>query len=396
MRIHEFGWTGLPLAILFTGTAIASPWLDNGSNNTNAGNVGIGINPPAVKLHLEADGTSESPGPYPANGTAHFISWAGDGPATETGIPLFRLNAARIATFDPNASRAVIFEVTTDDKRLFGVRGNGYVGIGTSAPSVPLDVQGRTRITGMSPGQEALIVNQEASSGALFNVRQGNNSKLLIDFNGNVGLGAAANGGPLLDARFKVDTDGSSSSPGSYPTQAVANFTSWAGDGPDVDNDVSIFRISAARINSTDANASKAKVFEVALDDRRAFVVRGNGNVGINNPSPSQKLDVDGNIKATGTLEVAGVITRTWTVAPDYVFEKDYKLRSLEEVGAFVKKNKHLPEVPSAKQFKEKGINLAEMNLLLLKKVEELTLHAIRQEEKLKELENRLGKKGNP
>ncbi|HQF54616.1 MAG TPA: hypothetical protein PK208_05835 [Fibrobacteria bacterium] len=61
----------------------------------------------------------------------------------------------------------------------------------------------------------------------------------------------------------------------------------------------------------------------------------------------------------------------------DYVFEPDYQLMSLSEVEAFTKANKHLPEVPSAKEMTENGVDMAAMNMVLLKKVEELTLHAI-------------------
>jgi hypothetical protein len=62
---------------------------------------------------------------------------------------------------------------------------------------------------------------------------------------------------------------------------------------------------------------------------------------------------------------------------PDYVFESSYKLPPLEEVSSFINKNKHLPEVSSASTMEENGINLGEMNMLLLKKVEELTLYMI-------------------
>lgn len=61
----------------------------------------------------------------------------------------------------------------------------------------------------------------------------------------------------------------------------------------------------------------------------------------------------------------------------DYVFEEDYKLRTLEEVEQFVKTNKHLPEVPSAAEFKENGYSVGEMDDVLLRKVEELTLYMI-------------------
>lgn len=77
---------------------------------------------------------------------------------------------------------------------------------------------------------------------------------------------------------------------------------------------------------------------------------------------------------------------------PDYVFDKGYKLKPLSEVADFVKKNKHLPEIPSATEVEKDGFGLASMNEKLLKKVEELTLYLIEQDKKIKELEGRLTK----
>jgi len=70
----------------------------------------------------------------------------------------------------------------------------------------------------------------------------------------------------------------------------------------------------------------------------------------------------------------------------DYVFEEEYDLLPLSEVKQFILENKHLPEVPSAAEFKENGYNLGEMDDLLLRKIEELTLHIIRLEEEIVEL----------
>ena len=74
---------------------------------------------------------------------------------------------------------------------------------------------------------------------------------------------------------------------------------------------------------------------------------------------------------------------------PDYVFHPEHKLMSLEKTRLFIKDNCHLPGVPSEKE----GIDLAEMNGILLKKIEELTLHLIQQEEKLNALEKKLSQK---
>ena len=62
---------------------------------------------------------------------------------------------------------------------------------------------------------------------------------------------------------------------------------------------------------------------------------------------------------------------------PDFVFSSDYKLRSLYDVENFINTNKHLPDVPSAKEVASNGVNLGDMNATLLQKVEELTLYMI-------------------
>jgi len=98
------------------------------------------------------------------------------------------------------------------------------------------------------------------------------------------------------------------------------------------------------------------------------------GRVGIGTQLPQAKLAVNGNILATE------VKVKTDISVPDYVFEPDYDLLTLSETEAYVKEHRHLPEIPSAADIKQDGLDLAEMNLLLLKKVEELTLHLIRLE----------------
>ena len=108
------------------------------------------------------------------------------------------------------------------------------------------------------------------------------------------------------------------------------------------------------------------------------LLVLENGNVGIGTTDPgSFKLAVNGKI---WSQEVNVAMTNP---GPDYVFEPDYNLLSLSELETYITQNKHLPEVPSAKEMEKEGLNLKEMNLLLLKKVEELTLHLIEQEKKI-------------
>lgn len=97
---------------------------------------------------------------------------------------------------------------------------------------------------------------------------------------------------------------------------------------------------------------------------------------------------VTGDFGTIGSVSAKSIKINNWTIdAPDYVFEPGYKLTSLHETELFVSKNKHLPEIPSAAQMKNNGIDLAEMNMKLLQKVEELTLHAIEQNKRIEKLE---------
>lgn len=78
--------------------------------------------------------------------------------------------------------------------------------------------------------------------------------------------------------------------------------------------------------------------------------------------------------------------------ASDYVFEPTYVLKSLKDVEDFILENKHLPEVPSAEEFKQNGYKVGEMDDLLLRKIEELTLYIIQQQKQIDVLQQQIQK----
>lgn len=84
-------------------------------------------------------------------------------------------------------------------------------------------------------------------------------------------------------------------------------------------------------------------------------------------------------------------VTNTGACTPDYVFEDDYELRSIEELETFINENKHLPGVKSAGEIEDQGgVHMVEISYQILEKVEELTLYTIEQEKRIKELEEKL------
>ncbi len=114
------------------------------------------------------------------------------------------------------------------------------------------------------------------------------------------------------------------------------------------------------------------------------MVVGADGKVGIGTETfGAERLAVNGNIRAKEVkVEATG-----W---PDFVFQKDYKIISLADLARYINKNKHLPGIPSAEDVEKNGIELGEMNKLLLKKIEELTLHMINQQKEIDELKKKV------
>jgi hypothetical protein len=110
----------------------------------------------------------------------------------------------------------------------------------------------------------------------------------------------------------------------------------------------------------------------------------------------NENMKVDGQIKCNSLLIYNWLLSQkgAQTAAPDYVFQKSYDLKSLKEINEYIKNNGHLPEVPSAKELETSGVDMIQLNFVLLKKIEELTLHLIRQDEKIEALEKAKGTEG--
>ena len=130
----------------------------------------------------------------------------------------------------------------------------------------------------------------------------------------------------------------------------------------------------------TDYTSENANLTTIDWTTRDLFADR---NVGIGTTNTQgYRLAVAGNVVAE---EIKVALQGNW---PDFVFENNYKLPTLEEVEDHINKNGHLINIPSAKEVEKTGIKLGQMNAKLLQKIEELTLYTLEQQKKIEKLEN--------
>jgi hypothetical protein len=114
------------------------------------------------------------------------------------------------------------------------------------------------------------------------------------------------------------------------------------------------------------------------------------GNVAIGNTiATGYKLSVEGKIICT---EMRVNLVANW---PDYVLRKDYNLMPVEKLGEFIEKNGHLPNVPPAAEIEKSGMDVGEMQRLMMEKIEELSLYIIQQQQQIRELQDQVDKLNN-
>ena len=237
----------------------------------------------------------------------------------------------------------------------------GNVGIGTQAPTGKFEISSSNSSAKFKIGDVAgnSINHLSWNTGAAINVPDQGGANPLIyfrktDYN---------NLNNFTDV-FQVKSDGSIQAFGQVRGSDIVSTgtNSWIFHTPD-DGRKNMF--IAPGLGASDGSSG--------WDWGKGMVLNNDGSVGISaNTVPTGfKLAVGGDIIAE---RVVVKLQANW---PDFVFKKNYGLRPLSEVEAFINQNNHLPEIPSAKEVAERGIDVGDMNAKLLQKVEELTLYLI-------------------
>ncbi len=145
---------------------------------------------------------------------------------------------------------------------------------------------------------------------------------------------------------------------------------------------------------SSSGEASLAKTAITVGNEGFSFLTASSQQVAIDSPvtlNEIMRININGNTSLQGKFE-AKEIKVTLTPTADFVFEENYNLPKLEEVAKHIKEKKHLPEIASAKVMEKEGVNVGEFQIKLLKKIEELTLYAIKQERQLKDQQEKIQK----
>ena len=302
------------------------------------------------------------------------------------------------------------------------IRNDGAVGIGTNSPQALLHVEGdmmvkRALTVGQGTKEANLVVNGNISSTSL--VSGGGRKLVMADESGQLLTSDAAPGDNLgnhiaeknlLMNNFSISYGPSDiikpGDPGWYPGLQFKP-----------ENSLELTTGKEAYFAVGSGSGYKSGLWATSWGSGgyglvlNADMRTGGIYYNFNNPTPimnfcADKVGIGAVPPETGKFKLyvtGGIITEEVLVMLqskwfDYVFEDNYELRTLQDVEQFIKQNKHLPDVPSESVIRETGINLGEMDAILLKKIEELTLYVIQlqkiaevQSIEIKKLNDKLG-----
>ncbi len=308
---------------------------------------------------------------------------------------------ARIEAYDYGSSTGLTLKFNTagNGNSVFG----GDVGIGTTSPLKHLHVMGSSTLASilLSPNEstgggdsEILFADDnDFTNGIRLKYDGGNNfisfdgrtgglynySILTINRSGSVGVGTSS---PL--GAFHVHSSDQNN------TVYITPTASQSGDSASV----LLAEDDGARYGMYwmyDGFGNEMELWGKSGTLRygpHMLINRNTGNVAIGgeNFATGYKLSVEGKVICE---EVKVSMQVDW---PDYVFNENYKLMPLRGLKKFINDNKHLPNIPTADDVRSSGVELGEMQRLLLEKVEELSLYIIQQDERITDLEEKLSK----
>jgi len=252
------------------------------------------------------------------------------------------------------------------------VKGNGSVGIGTNNPAAKMEIRGSTG-DGLYVTSTTQSLRLTTGPGGALIGSSSNNSTNIISNNtigatlkpdGSFGIGFTA---PIykLDVNGRMRLRHNGETPGIWFNNSANAETSFIGQYTD------------------DLWGIFGNAWQFAVNRNDGTVYLGSNNLDAENLNigTGYKLRVFGKMIAE---EVRVQLKTAW---PDYVFSKNYQLRSLPETEKYIAENNHLPNMPAASEVEKNGIALGDMQTKMMEKIEELTLYIIEQDKRIMRLE---------
>ncbi|WP_448698194.1 hypothetical protein ACFGVR_15345 [Mucilaginibacter sp. AW1-3] len=391
---------------IFLATIVAMATYGQSSAQTNklepTGDVGIGTTTPGSLLHVSGGARNglRIDGALNGTSTSKYLSiWQGAG-----GIGIDPIGTGQIYLGYDQPSD--IFFGGSSPKGIWNLNGN--VGIGTTTPFDRLEVS-----DGWISVLNNLSVGGAEGNGLRLFGNLGNRNYRAISFTPFVPAGSlgvdyvglkvfTSNGGTnvvnaltiLPEGNLGINTDTPASLFQVDDGVSKASIGS-AGDSQVLNWGTSYLGFNASRIgsapnfswltNGDTHNNGGGVIYSSVLGDMYFATVPTTGATG----QTLLDADIAGHIALkidhTNGAVYAKQMYVQLTGFPDYVFKKDYKLMSLAQVKSYIDRNHHLPDMPAASVVEKDGINLGEMNKVLTKKVEELTLYLIEKDKEIKE-----------
>ena len=269
----------------------------------------------------------------------------------------------------------------------------GKVGIGTKTPSAVLSVSAPGNFVSLStPGYfilgEATGPNMTMDYNVIQARSNGSAASLYLNYYGGTtyvgpssALQVAATGTTLTTGNFNFNNSTQSiqfANPSATPAPMIYMFSS----GTTNTNRMVVAHSPSYPTWGLQYSDVGDQFDFLGAGTSRMSINLSNGNVGIGVTAPVYKLEVCGTIRAKEVRVETG-----WC---DYVFDKGYKLRSINELEQYINDNKHLPGVSPASEVEKDGLKVAEMNKAMMEKIEELTLYVIQLSKDNKKLQEEI------
>jgi len=385
--------------VLTCAACLAVISISNAQTNTfpSTGYAGVGTTSPSYPLDIQGNTPGNVILNVQNNGAGRGLVQINSGSTSTANLTFMNQGTPKYSFISTPSGGLGFFDEGASSYSMFILPTTGNVGIGTTSPINRLHIKmdndfsliqrsANTNYAGhyYATGPDNAInynfftgLREGSDDFHIYNGEQGVDALTINHTTSAIGVGTASPGAKLEvnDAGYNMVGLRVMKTIGGANTLEIGNNFSGG----------STFAFNAGIIGVSNGGLDIRDVGNAAS----RLVITPTGNVGIGTTDPGiYKLGVDGTIHSKAVL----IDLNGWA---DYVFKNDYKLMPLASVKSYIDENHHLPEMPSAAEVEKEGLNIGEMNKLLTKKVEELTLYLFELKKENELLNQRIDKLEN-